>query len=168
MLSRLLLGMFIGLALGALVAAGVVQGLHWVTFGAAFFAYALAAGTGMVVGLVAGKPVWAKGGQIEAALKAVFGALLAAGGMYALRTWVHFDVSLEQLRAGAGPIGELPAASLPLIAAVLGAFFGLDNTPSPEEGKRARVAGNVRVASGGEALDDAADEAPAAAKKRSR
>jgi hypothetical protein len=168
MLSRLLLGMFIGLALGALVAAAVVTGPQWLVFGAPFFAYALAAGTGMVVGLVAGKPVWAKGGQIEAGLKAVFGALLAAGGMYALRTWVHLDVSLEQIHAGSGPIGELPAASLPLIAAVLGGFFGLDNTPAPDEGKRTRVAGNVRVAPGGEALDDAADDAPAATKKRSR
>ena len=167
MLNRLVVGMIVGLALGALVAAAVVQGLHWVTFGAPFFAYALAAGTGVVVGLVAGKPVWAKGGQIEAGLKAFFGALLAAGGMYALRTWVHADVSLEVLHAGSGPIGDLPAAALPILAAILGGFFGLDNTPAPAEGARSRVAPNVRVAKEDGAADDV-DEAPAAAKKRSR
>jgi hypothetical protein len=157
--------MLVGLVVGGLVAAGVVQGLHWVTFGAAFFAYALAAGTGAVVGVVAGKPFWAKGGGIEAGLKAVFGAALAAGAMFALRAWVHVDLSLEQFHAGAGPIGELPAAALPAIAGVLGALFGLDNTPEPE-GKRTRVAGNVRVAEGDEVERE--EEAPAGAKKRAR
>jgi len=170
-LKRLVLGILIGLIVGGLVAAGVVTGLHWLAFSnagvlGAAMAYALAAGTGVVVGLVAGKPIWAKGGQIEAALKAFFGALLAAGGMFALRTWAHVDVDLAMLHAGSGPIGELPAASLPIIAAVLGGFYELDNTPESKDGKsRTRVASNVRVAEDAEADED---DAPAAAKKRTR
>ena len=39
-------------------------------------------------------PSGRKGGQIEAGLKAFFGALLAAGGMFAVRTWVKLDVDL--------------------------------------------------------------------------
>ena len=68
MLKRLLLGLLIGAIVGGLVAAGAIAGL-----GAAvmpmgpFFAFVLAAATGVLTGLVAGKPIWAKGGQIEAA-----------------------------------------------------------------------------------------------------
>jgi len=178
MLKRLFVGLLIGAIVGALVAAGAIAAL-----GAAvmpmgpFFAFVLAAATGALTGLVAGKPIWASGGQIEAGLKAFFGALLAAGGMYAIRTWLHFDVDLTVARAGHDLIGNLPGASLPLIAAVLGGFYELDNTPSSTEDKdkkgegsgkgRTRVGANVRVA------DDAAAEeeeaAPSAtAKKRSR
>src|ERR1700726_1722327 len=118
MLKRLLLGLVLGLVVGAMVAAAVVAGLGWVKFPAVLLGYALAAATGVLTGLVAGKPIWAKGGQIEAGLKAFFGGLLAAGGMFALSTWVHFDVDLSIVHGGAGSIAELPAASLPIIAAV--------------------------------------------------
>ena len=171
MLKRLVLGILIGLMVGGLVAAGVVNGLHWLTFADAgsfgpTLAYALAAGTGVVVGLVAGKPIWAKGGQIEAALKAFFGALLAAGGMFALRTWVNADVDLAMLHAGIGKIGDLPAASLPIIAGVLGGLYELDNTPeSKDAASRTRVAGSVRVA---EEAEEGEEDSPAAAKKRTR
>jgi hypothetical protein len=172
MLKRLVLGLLIGLILGGLIAAGVVLGLHWTSFAdlngmAATMAYALAAGTGAVVGLVAGKPIWAKGGQIEAGLKAFFGALLAAAGMFALRTWVHVDLDLAMLHAGSGPIGDLPGATLPLIAAALGGIYELDNTPESADSasKATRIGSNVRVAA---AADEEEDEAPAAAKKRTR
>jgi hypothetical protein len=171
MLKRLLLGIITGLIVGGAVAAGVIGGLHWLTFAEAgalgtTLAYALAAGTGVVVGLVAGKPIWAKGGQIEAALKAFFGALLAAGGMFALRTWAKVDVDLAMLHAGSGALGDLPGATLPIIAAVLGGFYELDNTPETKDGgSRTRVANDVRVAE--DAAEDE-DEAPAAAKKRTR
>jgi hypothetical protein len=173
MVKRLILGLLIGAIVGGLVAAGAIAAL-----GAAvmpmgpFFAFVLAAATGALTGLFAGKPIWAKGGQIEAGLKAFFGALLAAGGMYAIRTWLpHFNVDLSIAHAGAGWIGELPGASLPLIAAVLGGFYELDNTPEPKdegEGKKARsrVAPNVRVAGAEPEEEEAAPSA--AAKKRSR
>lgn len=171
MVKRLFVGLVLGLILGGLVAAAVIAGLQWLTVPAAFFAYALAAVTGVLVGLVAGKPIWAQGGGIEGGLKAFFGALLAAGGMFALRTWVHADIDLTMLHAGSGAIGDLPAASLPLIAAVLGGFYELDNTPEPEEkGKgRARIASKSRIAEEASSGDDDQEEAAApAAKKRSR
>ncbi|HEY2509624.1 MAG TPA: hypothetical protein VGI39_02090 [Polyangiaceae bacterium] len=170
MVKRLFVGLVLGLIVGGLVAAGVIAGLQWLTVPAAFFAYALAAVTGVLVGLVAGKPIWAQGGGIEGGLKAFFGALLAAGGMFALRTWVHTDVDLTMLHAGSGAIGDLPAASLPLIAAVLAGFYELDNTPDPE-GKgagRARIAAKSRIAEGAAAEDDEEEAAAPAAKKRTR
>jgi hypothetical protein len=169
MLKRLLLGLVLGLVVGALVAAGVVAGAGWLVFPAAVVAYGLAAATGVLTGLVAGKPIWAKGGQIEAGLKAFFGALLAAGGMFALRTWANFDVDLSILHGGHGDLGELPAASLPIIAAVLAGFYELDNTPEPDDKKAgggARVATKARVAEDAEADEEASP--PAGAKKRSR
>ena len=135
MLRRLLFGLIIGLVVGGGIAAGLVFGLHIGTFGVAL-AYLFAALTGAITGLVAGKPIWAKGGQIEAGLKGVFGALLAAGAMFALRQWGGGlgDVNLSFVNPSQyGTIGELPMASLPIIAAVLGALYGLDNTPAAEE-----------------------------------
>src|SRR5581483_7752048 len=175
MLKRLLVGLFIGLVIGAALAAVLIKGLSLSLFatgaGGAALAYLFAAVTGVVVGLVAGKPIWASGGQIEAGLKAFFGALLAAAGMFALRRWVTIPFDLSALGAGHGAMGELPALTLPIIAAVLGGFYEIDNTPEPEkkddkDAKPASKSGSkVRVAEKGEESDEEADEAPRRAKK---
>ena len=91
--------------------------------GGAVLAYVAAALTGVLTGLVAGKPIWASGAKIEAGLKAVFGALLGAG--LDVRPspvgWRRCPIRISSfVGAGHGPVGELPAASLPLLAAVLG------------------------------------------------
>ncbi len=132
MIRRLFVGLVLGLILGGLVAAGLVAGLRVPLFvggGGALLAYLAAALTGTLTGLFAGKPIWS-GARVEAGLKAFFGALLGVGLMFALREWgAGFRLDLSALGAGgAGSVGDLPAASLPLIAAVLGAFFELDNT----------------------------------------
>lgn len=164
MLGRLIVGALIGVILGAAVAALLVKGLGIIATGA-ILAYVSAAVVGLLTGLFAGKPIWAAGGQIEAGLKAFFGALLAAGAMFALRSWVKMDVDLSRFGAGAGLLGEVPAASLPLIAGVLGAFFGLDNTPDsnadakPPGGATAASGAGVRVAAGKGSKPSAADEA---------
>jgi hypothetical protein len=178
--KRLIVGLFLGAVIGAVVAAVLVQGLGVRSFDASAFgaagAYLAAAATGLVTGLVAGKPIWSADGKIEAGLKGFFGALIALGGMFVLRQWVHVDVDLSALKAsdGAAEIGHLPAASLPIIAAVLAAFFELDNTgevdKGGEKGDKKASEKKLRVASKAEDDEDEgeekeADEAPA--KKRS-
>jgi hypothetical protein len=150
MFRRLVVGLFLGVVIGGLAAAAIVAGLRLTTFdgaGGAAFAYLAAALTGVLTGLVAGKPIWAADAKIEAGLKAFFGALMGAGMMFALRRWAGgWVVDLSALGAGGkGAVGELPAASLPLIAGVLGVLLELDNTggESSEKGlpqKRTRIA----------------------------
>lgn len=181
MLGRLLVGMVVGLVVGAAAAAGLSQGLQVVAFTGSLgvlLAYAAAGATGAVTGLVAGKPIWAAGAKTEAGLKAVFGAVVAAGAMFALRQWAQgWVVDLAALHAGGpAPVGELPAASLPLIAAALGAFFGVDNAgdaePAPAR-KRVEGAPASRVRAPGQARpsqddDEDAPEASAASRRARR
>ena len=184
MFRRLFIGLVLGLVVGGLVAAGLVQGLHQTVFEAgamgALFAYLSAAVTGVLTGLVAGKPIWAAGARIEAGLKAFFGALLAAGLMFALRQWaggVHLPVT-EFTPEGIA-IGSLPIASLPVVAALLGGFFELDNTGGDDKdakkdgGAKKRVAaesangkGKARVAADDD--EGEADEGAAAPPKRAK
>lgn len=177
MLRRLFVGLVLGLIVGGLVAAGFVQGLGVLTFGegtgGALFAYAAAAVTGVLTGLVAGKPIWASGAKIEAGLKAFFGALIAAGLMFALRQWgdaipvLPTPFTPTQVKEVIQHAGSLPAMALPMVAAVLGGFFELDNTPGDEsdtKGTRKRVAdGASDKAKTRVAADEDEEEAPAAA-----
>ena len=179
MLKRLIVGLILGTVIGAVVAAVLVQGLGMALFSNAVFAYLAAAATGVITGLVAGKPIWSADGKIEAGLKAFFGILLGLGGMFVLRTWVNFDVDLSMLKAGEGPLGALPAASLPIIAAVLAGFYEIDNSPSDGDKKDGEASGGasskkgtgnkkVRVADEDESAEDDQDEEPASAKKKGR
>ncbi len=169
MIRRLFVGLVIGALLGAIVAAGLIKGLGIVTFGM-LFALLAAAVTGTLVGLVAGKPIWATNAKIEAGLKAGAGALLAMLGVFLVRKFLGTSVDLTSFGAGAGALGVLPATSLPLVGAVLGAFFELDNTPAPEAKKgaaapKARADGKVRVES---ASEDDELEAEAGSKRAKR
>ncbi|MDB4941684.1 MAG: hypothetical protein JWP97_1218 [Labilithrix sp.] len=173
MVKRLIVGLVLGAVIGAVIAAILVQGLGMVAFGNAFFAYLAAAATGVVTGLVAGKPIWSADGKIEAGLKAFFGVLLGLGGIFALRTWGNVDVNLSGLHAGQGALGMLPAASLPIIAAVLAAFYEIDNSPSDAKKDAAAATAapgkngatkKVRIADDEDELDDDVEE-PVAKKK---
>jgi hypothetical protein len=172
MLKRLIVGLVLGLVIGGVAAAVFVQGLGMAVFGSAVVAYLAAAVTGVVTGLVAGKPIWSADGKIEAGLKAFFGVLLGLGGMFALRQWGHVHVDLTALKAGAGELGQLPAASLPIIAAILAGFYEIDNTPSEPAkdeakggAKKLEAGKKVRVAEDDAASDDDVEE-PAANKKK--
>jgi hypothetical protein len=169
MLRRLLVGLVLGSVVGVALAAGLVAWLKITTFqgvGGALEAYAAALVVGVVAGLVAGKPIWASNAKVEAGIKALFGALLAAGGMFALRRWASgWTVDLHALGAG-GPaaVGDLPAASLPVIGAALGALFEVDNTGDAAAARpgaaRQRVASPTAArADRGAALDDGASTA---------
>lgn len=180
MLRRMIFGLVLGLMAGAGVAAGLVR-LGQASFAAGsgvMIAYLAAALVGGVTGMIAGKPIWSSGAKIEGGLKAFFGALMGVGAMFALRQWATgFDVNMSFLGGGGpAPVGELPAASLPLIAAVLGGLFGLDNTDTGDDdgaGTRKRVAGGARIEAGSAAKpraaveddDEAADVAPRRAKR---
>jgi hypothetical protein len=155
MLKRLLFGLIFGLLVGGLLAAAVVKGvgiLAFATSGAGVaLPYVFAAVTGVLVGLVAGKPIWSSGGQIEAGLKAVVGAAIAAAAMWAMRRWFMLDLNLHSMGLGpAAPTaaGLLPVTTLPVIAAVLGAFYEADNTPAPEGEEKASAAKGGKDASG--------------------
>jgi hypothetical protein len=149
MVRRLFVGLIVGLLVGCAVAAGVVGGLQIHEFSGAFGAvlgYVGAALTGVLTGLVAGKPIWASNAKIEAGLKAFFGAAIAAGLMFALRQWGGaFQPDLSFIGAGHGPVGNLPAAAFPILAAVLGAFFELDNTGDDVQSKGASGGERKRV-----------------------
>jgi hypothetical protein len=168
MIRRLLVGLVLGALVGAVVAAALIKGLGILAFGT-LLALAAGAATGALVGLVAGKPIWASGAKIEAGLKAFAGALLGVGAMFLVRKFLNQEIDLAQFGAGAGTIGDLPATSLPIVAAVLGAFYEVDNTPETPDKKSssapARVADKkVRV----ESEEDDELEADAAASKRAK
>jgi hypothetical protein len=176
MLGRLLIGIVKGLIVGGLVGFGLVQ-LGMATPGVVL-AYLAAAVTGVLVGLIAGKPIWAKDAKIEAGMKAFVGALLGAGLMYAARRWLTMPVP-PALAAIADPsppqsdaiatLGSLGMTSLASVGAVLGGFYEADNNPSEAEGtpaasgKQAAVAGK-RVAAQQEEEEE--DEAGGEADKK--
>ncbi len=183
MLRRLFLGLVLGLLVGGLAAAALVQGLHITTFGegggGALFGYLAAVVTGVATGLVAGKPIWAPGAKVEAGLKAFFGALISAGLLFALRQWgggVALPVS--ELTPVGMHVGDLPVVALPVVAALLGAFFGIDNTPGDDKSEKSETGGKKRVATAGAApkgkarvasdedVDEEGAAAPAAGGKR--
>jgi hypothetical protein len=177
MLGRLLVGIVKGLILGSLLGFGLVK-LGQDTPGA-ILAYPAAALTGVLVGLVAGKPIWAKDAKIEAGMKAVVGALLSIGLMAAARTWlanVPLPFSVGALApASAHPmLGTFAMSALAAIAGLLGGFYEADNDPSSEEaapsGQKAQQSGQGRriapaLKSQGEDEDEVEDEAD---RKRSK
>lgn len=167
MVKRLVVGLVLGFLVGLAVAAALTHGAGIAFVGSfgAIAAYVSAAVVGALTGLVAGKPIWSTTGKIEAGLKAFFGALIAAGLMFAARRWLAMPIDFSFL-GGEGTLGEIPYASLPPIAALLGAFFEVDNTPEPQ-GKEASDAPRQRVALDAprEELDE---EEPATAQKARR
>ena len=180
MIKRLIFGLVFGIVSGAVVAAVAIKGLGLLTFGEGWgpsvIAYALAAGTGVLVGLIAGKPIWGSNAKIEAGLKAFFGALIASGLFFVLRKWIPLHVPFDLAQLGLAPsaateIGQLPAVALPLIGALLGGFYEADNTPdaasdAAEGGAKAKAGAKVRVA--GKAAAEAVDDEDESAAKKAK
>lgn len=169
MLRRLIIGIIKGILVGGSLGFGLAK-LGFVAPGAAM-AYLGAAVAGVLVGLVAGKPIWAKDAKVEAGMKALVGALLAAGLMFAARKWLTFalPVALGPLSmantslgesAAVGTLGGLAVTSLALVAAVLGGFYEADNTPddqgatAPSELDRASRQRIAAAGAAGEAEDE--------------
>ncbi len=175
MIARLLFGLLKGLLVGGLL--GFALAKAGFAAPGAVIAYLGAAASGVLVGLVAGKPIWAKDAKIEAGMKAVVGALLGAGLMWAVRRWLS-GIPIPSLGTltpeGHGHVGELALTSYAVVAGVLGAFYDADNTPSAEEDKAApgsnAPAAKARVApSSSKKASDAIDEEDSApAEKRAK
>lgn len=164
MLKRLIVGLLIGVVLGGLLGYGLFQVLPTAMAGA--LGYAFAAATGVLVGLVAGKPIWARGAAVEAGLKAFVGALLGMGILFGIR---FIGVQVPQIaEIPAAELGRHAITSLASIALVLSVFYELDNTGGDEdEQPKARVAGDkARIAENG--VDGLEEEEPAAAAKKKR
>ena len=134
----LIWALFVGLVIGG----GAAALSAYIGAGTAL-TYVLAVACGIVVGLVAGKPIWAKGARIEAGLKAVFGAAVAGFLLYALRRWGDISLDLSSLRLGEGSIGSNPLLSLPIVATALALMyevdnmFGKDTADSPSKSEKA-------------------------------
>jgi hypothetical protein len=169
MIGRLLVGLLKGIVIGGLVGFGLVKA-GFVAPGA-LIAYLAAAVTGVVVGLVAGKPIWAKDAKIEAGMKAAVGAAIAAGLMFAVRRWLGYPIPME-LPAGlgeaGGTFGSLSITSIPIVAALLAGFYDADNDAPPEDAK-----GTKRIEASGPpqrvaAPADEEDEELAASEKKAK
>ncbi len=116
----------IGLALGVAFARGLDLGSP-----NALVAGALGALAGFVVGLVAGRPIWARDAKTEAFLKACSGAALGGFGLsFALRRWLKLELDLSAFSLGVGPAGQLSAVVLPAVSTALSLFFELDDDGS--------------------------------------
>ncbi|MEO8906166.1 MAG: hypothetical protein ABI627_31980 [Polyangiaceae bacterium] len=126
MLRRILLGLFEGLVIGLTLGAGAARGLGLIAPGGVT-AWLLGAAAGLLVGLVAGRPVWSRDGKTEALLKAGAGALGGAGLAFAAGHWLKAPLDLSALQLGVGAYGKLTAAVLPLVATALALFFELDD-----------------------------------------
>jgi hypothetical protein len=173
MLGRLLIGILKGLMVGALL------GLALAKLGAAMpiaiVAYLAAAVTGVLIGLVAGKPIWAKDAKIEAGTKAFVGALLALGLMAAARQWLMIELpfQLGSFSPEHATLGGFAMTSLAAIAGLLGGFYEADNDPSSEEaappGATTSKAGKQqRIAAHEAAREEEEEIEPEADKKRTK
>ena len=138
MLKRLLAALLEGVIPGAAVAYGLGRlGLQTpVTM------YAAVAVVGVLTGLVAGRPIWARAAKTEAALKAAAGAFISVVVLYALRKWlpaVHVD--LTAFGGGAGAVGSVPSVFLPAVGVALALVLEIDDAfgtdPAPPERVRA-------------------------------
>lgn len=165
MAKRLVVGLVMGVLIGGLFGFGLAQLSTGLMAGA--LGYLLAAATGVLTGLVAGKPIWAKGAQIEAGLKAGVGALLGAGLLFGLR---FVPLSLPTLAGIPGAeLGRHAVASLAAVSTLLAVFYELDNDSSSDEGEgKKRVDAGASTGARVSTADDLADEdeAPAAKGKR--
>lgn len=160
MLARLIVGIIKGLVVGGLLGFAVLK-LGFAVM-PVWLAYIAAAISGILIGLIAGKPIWAKDAKIEAGMKAAVGAFLGAGLMFAARKWLTMPMPSLPEALGAAQIaasakatglpvtlGQFSMTSLAVITALLGGFYDADNTPEPEgEAKKdeAQAAGGKAAA----------------------
>lgn len=128
-MKRLLIGFIKGIFVGALVGAALWK--LWPTAMVGVFGYAFAAITGVVVGLIAGKPIWAKGAAVEVGLKSLIGALLSCGILFGLRFWHMHIPAIAGVPSA--EIGHHVWASIGAISIVLALFYEIDHSGDAED-----------------------------------
>ena len=129
----LLKGLLVGVAVGyGAFAAGLDGGFHWLTYGI----------IGALVGLVAGRPLWAlitdkEGTTWVSVLKAMFGYGVGVG-IYALvaKAWGGFDLQLSFLSSESRLVQDWQPVMGAAIGAFLGAFFEIDDAIGGDDGKK--------------------------------
>jgi hypothetical protein len=134
MLRRILLGLTEGLVLGLAFGVASARGLGLGSPGS-IVALLLGACAGFGIGLVAGRPIWARNAKTEALLKAAAGALAGVGLSFVLRRWLNVHVDLRAFSLGAGSAGQLSAVTLPITTTLLALFFELDDDGAHAAGK---------------------------------
>lgn len=122
---KLILGLLKGAVVGGAIGFGAYEldltgGMHWLTYGLA----------GALVGLIAGRPIWAlvtdkEGTTWVSVLKALFGFGVGCG-LYALvdRVWGGFAI---ELAGDIRPIQEWQPIFAGTVGGFLGAFFEIDD-----------------------------------------
>lgn len=163
MLKRLVAAVLEGVLPGALVAFGLSKlGLD-----ATWALYAAVAVVGVLTGLVAGRPVWARGAKTEALLKAVAGALIALVVLFGFRKWLpSVQVDLSAFGVGRGAIGSVPWAFLPSVGVALALVLEIDDAFGSDPAPPQRVASGVRVSP--DAPEDAVEQDDSEAARASR
>jgi hypothetical protein len=85
MLKRLVFALLEG-ALPGVLAAFALSSVG--AAGSALAVYAAAAAVGVLTGLLAGRPIWAKGAKVEGSLKAVVGLFISVTMLFGIRKWL--------------------------------------------------------------------------------
>jgi hypothetical protein len=127
MVKRLAVGVLEGGVAGASVA--VASGELGLTWGGAV-AYGAAALVGVVTGLVAGRPIWAKDAKAEGLLKALIGAFIAATVLFGIRKWLS-GIVVSAGSPGSGRLGDVPLVALPVIGVALALVLEIDDAFTP-------------------------------------
>ena len=173
-LVRLVVGLLKGVIVGGAVGFGLVSlGMAVPTTA---MAYAAAAVCGVLIALVAGKPIWASDARVEVGMKAIVGALLAPALLFALRRFVEVGLpadllssvpGLEALKGTSVTFSSFAVTSLAAVTAVISGFFDADNQPTAEDendgaGKKRIASAGKRVSATGAAHASEEDEAEGA------
>lgn len=159
MIRIFFVGLLKGLLVGGLCAYGLYAILPQVMAG--WLGYVFAAVVGILVGLIAGKPIWAKGASIEASLKAFVGALLGGGILFGLR-YLAVDIP-EIMNVPSEAIGQHPFASLMSVATILALIYEVDNGVGSNPNSQPK-----RVATSLSSSVDSADETERAKRSAKR
>jgi hypothetical protein len=129
MLKRFIVAVVEGVSVGG----GVAAGLGWagLAFRGPSVVYGAALATGVLVGIVAGKPPWASSTTLPALLKGAVGAFLCPAIVYGARKWLPSVLLNLGPLFGSGPVGDLPRLLLPTTAIAIALLLEIDDAVGP-------------------------------------